>query len=292
MALPWAGGRPPARPGAYAACWCPTGPPGTPPLRSASGGCGNPKGKAKVSSTRGVPSRHGSRSCPPVPPHPRDPAGRGRTRSRRTLLEMATLKGWNLLMAAKGVTSTRVWGFLEEPQPLVPRAPRGPQPSPPPQRLPRGRWPCGDTAGATRGAQAPAPSRPTWPCHGCPGCSSGRAPGVCSPAFSPGGHGLQHRAPRHRGRGAWPPLGDPALPHPSPPAPPGSGTAASCSSPPVSWRQPAPARAPGLPSPPPPPPPRAARPPRPRWPSSAVFREQSVAQRPAGMPPGHPGAGI
>lgn len=48
------------------------------------------------------------------------------------MLEMATLKGWNLLMAAKDVTSTRVWGFLEEPQPRCHRcpasaAPRGPR---------------------------------------------------------------------------------------------------------------------------------------------------------------------
>lgn len=28
------------------------------------------------------------------------------------MLDMATLKGWNLLMAEKDVTSTRVWGFL------------------------------------------------------------------------------------------------------------------------------------------------------------------------------------
>lgn len=34
------------------------------------------------------------------------------TSRNSTLLEMATLNGWNLLMAAKDVTSTRVWGFL------------------------------------------------------------------------------------------------------------------------------------------------------------------------------------
>lgn len=39
------------------------------------------------------------------------------------MLEMATLKGWNLLMAAKDVTSTRVWGLLEEPQPPLPQPP-------------------------------------------------------------------------------------------------------------------------------------------------------------------------
>lgn len=39
---------------------------------------------------------------------------------------MATLKGWNLLMAAKDVTSTRVWGLLEEPQPRCHHHPRPP----------------------------------------------------------------------------------------------------------------------------------------------------------------------
>lgn len=195
---------------------------------------------------------------------------------------MATLKGWNLLMAAKGITSTRVWGFLQEPQPLVPRAPRGP-PSPP--RCPSSSHGAGGRVGTQLGPPVGLKLCPTCPCHGCPGCSSGRAPGLCSPAFSLGGLDLRNRAPRHCGRGAWPPPGDPALPHPSPPAPPGSGTAASCSSPPVSWWPPALARAPGLPSPPPPPPPpRAARPRH--WPSSAGFGEQSVTQHPAGTPGG------
>lgn len=62
------------------------------------------------------------RNVPTCVPHPTP--GRGRTRSRRTLLEMATLKGWNLLMAAKDVTSTRVWGFLEKPQPRYHNRPR------------------------------------------------------------------------------------------------------------------------------------------------------------------------
>lgn len=48
------------------------------------------------------------------------PQGGGRTSSRRTLLEMATLKGWNLLMAAKDVTSTRVCGLLQQTQPRSP----------------------------------------------------------------------------------------------------------------------------------------------------------------------------
>jgi len=43
-----------------------------------------------------------------------------------TLLEMATLKGWNLLMAAKDVTSTRVWGLLEKPQPRCHHPPTPP----------------------------------------------------------------------------------------------------------------------------------------------------------------------
>lgn len=59
---------------------------------------------------------------------------------------MATLKGWNLLMAAKDVTSTRVWGFLKEPQ-LHCRHHRRP--------LHTHR-----ASGATRGAQVPVPIAP------------------------------------------------------------------------------------------------------------------------------------
>lgn len=63
------------------------------------------------------------------------------------MLEMATLKGWNLLMAAKDVTSTRVWGFLEEPQPRCHRHHRRPP------RTHR-------ASGATCGARVPVPIAP------------------------------------------------------------------------------------------------------------------------------------
>lgn len=42
------GAAPPSPPIAYAACWCPSGPPGSRPLHCASDGCGNPTGKGNA----------------------------------------------------------------------------------------------------------------------------------------------------------------------------------------------------------------------------------------------------
>uniref|UniRef100_A0A8B9S6V8 Uncharacterized protein n=1 Tax=Apteryx owenii TaxID=8824 RepID=A0A8B9S6V8_APTOW len=202
----------------------------------------------------------------PRPGGQRDPrpAGRGRTRSRRTLLEMATLKGWNLLMAAKDVTSTRVWGLLQDTH--SPRCCRPPQAPPAPGHPQRG----GCRTGAPMGLGSPRalPGRVA----GAQGAVADGDPGLVLRPL-PGGAVLcetKHAVAAARdARPAWSTRGRPAAPYLPPAAPPGSCIAASCSSPPASWQRPAPAPGPPSPPLPPPPPPRAARPPLPRWPGSA-----------------------
>lgn len=146
----------PPPPIAYAACWCPSGPPGSRPLHCASDGCGNPTGKGNA------PMEPPKGSYSP-------PQGGGRTSSRRTLLEMATLKGWNLLMAAKDVTSTRVCGLLQHTQPR----------SPPPSHPRAERRRCASPPGCVARAQRAV-------ADGCPGSALRPLPrgGLCTAALS------------------------------------------------------------------------------------------------------------
>lgn len=97
------------------------------------------------------------------------PQGGGRTSSRRTLLEMATLKGWNLLMAAKDVTSTRVCGLLQHTQPR----------SPPPSHPRAERRRCASPPGCVARAQRAV-------ADGCPGSALRPLPqgGLCTAALS------------------------------------------------------------------------------------------------------------
>ena len=150
------GAAPPPPPIAYAACWCPSGPPGSRPLHCASDGCGNPTGKGNA------PMEPPKGSYSP-------PQGGGRTSSRRTLLEMATLKGWNLLMAAKDVTSTRVCGLLQHTQPR----------SPPPSHPRAERRRCASPPGCVARAQRAV-------ADGCPGSALRPLPrgGLCTAALS------------------------------------------------------------------------------------------------------------
>lgn len=90
----------------HVGCWCPIVLPGIPPPRWWSGDSGSPgtkerKKKRKVSDQSSAVNS----SCRVAP---------WLTISSRTLLDTATLNGWNLLMAEKADSSTSVCGSLED----------------------------------------------------------------------------------------------------------------------------------------------------------------------------------